>query len=119
MFKEPFSFNGRIRRLEYGITYIITVSYAFLLDAIFETYGLSSDKVLLLFMLPAIWLFLAQGAKRCHDLGNDGLFQFIPFYIFWLIFAVGKNGRNKYGDDPKMGDKEEKEVEISDLIGNK
>lgn len=101
MFNAPFSFNGRVRRLEYGISYLLCMLYATALDAILKSYGETSGAVMFVFIAPALWLFWAQGAKRCHDLENSGWFQFIPFYIFWLIFAKGRNGRNQYGSDPK------------------
>jgi len=44
---------------------------------------------------------LAQGAKRAHDLGNSGYYQFIPFYGLWLIFQPGDSGINTYGENPK------------------
>jgi hypothetical protein len=31
----------------------------------------------------------------------------MPFYVFWLVFAKGRNGRNQYGGDPKDNDEEE------------
>jgi hypothetical protein len=48
-----------------------------------------------------LWFLWAQGAKRCHDRGNNGLFQIIPFYIFWMIFANSEYGNNEYGPNPK------------------
>jgi uncharacterized membrane protein YhaH (DUF805 family) len=44
---------------------------------------------------------LAQGAKRCHDRGNSGIWQIIPFYGLWMLFADGDLGRNEYGANPK------------------
>jgi uncharacterized membrane protein YhaH (DUF805 family) len=53
------------------------------------------------FMILANWFLYAQGAKRCHDLGNNGWWQIIPLYIFWLLFAKGDLLENKYGINPK------------------
>ncbi|MGB5819569.1 MAG: DUF805 domain-containing protein [Saonia sp.] len=100
MFKSPFSFKGRIRRLEYGLSYLI---YFFI-------YGITAfiwqefPKISLLFYLlyaTLIWFILAQGAKRCHDLGNSGFYQFIPFYSLWMLFQDGNLGTNVYGENPK------------------
>ena len=114
MFKSPFSFNGRIRRLEYGLSQIIaTVYYLFIvliLGGIMGAIG-SQDSgadggfiiVMWIFMLPAMIFLWAQGAKRCHDIGNSGWFQLIPFYGLWMLFQDGYRGRNQYGEDPKLG----------------
>ncbi|WP_449437398.1 DUF805 domain-containing protein [Pedobacter steynii] len=48
-----------------------------------------------------VWFMLAQGAKRCHDRNNNGWWQFIPFYGFWMLFVPGDVGDNKYGPNPK------------------
>lgn len=47
------------------------------------------------------WFKLAQGTKRCHDRGNSGWFQFIPFYGLWMLFGDSDYGINKYGPNPK------------------
>lgn len=99
MFKAPFSFNGRIRRTEFGISFIIYMAIYLALLFALGIKGLNGGGFLVL--LPAIWFLWAQGAKRCHDLGNSGWWQLIPFYVFWLLFADGVPGENEYGDNPK------------------
>jgi uncharacterized membrane protein YhaH (DUF805 family) len=96
MFKSPFSFYGRIRRTEYGLSFIIYMV------AYFMAFGLATiSPFLWIFIIPIVWFLWAQGAKRCHDRGNSGWFQIIPFYFLWLVFAEGEPGSNGYGDNPK------------------
>lgn len=132
MFKHSFSFNGRIRRTEYAFTFLLiilllavfyTVIYLIIQyggDALvkesttnygggYYSFALTEKKpssltqIIIVTMLVFInWFYWAQGAKRCHDLGKSGWWQFIPFYHFWLLFAKGKAGSNEYGEDPKI-----------------
>ena len=100
MFKNPFSFDGRIRRLEYGLSTIIAFVVAFFIG--FLSGVLTGGAGLLyIFLIPVYWFSFAQGAKRCHDRGNSGWFQIIPFYGLWMLFAEGDHGDNEYGPDPK------------------
>ncbi|MBC3757610.1 DUF805 domain-containing protein [Hyunsoonleella sp. SJ7] len=103
MFKNPFSFEGRIRRLEYGLTYLCYIIITNLIEFLVNEYigGDSALFVYLLVLIPLMWIMLAQGAKRCHDRGNSGWYQIIPFYVFWMVFADGEPGPNEYGDNPK------------------
>lgn len=102
MFKNPFSFEGRIRRTEYGISFIIyLVAYAIIavIGAAAENDG--GGIIILIGLIPLLWFLWAQGSKRCHDLGNSGWWQLIPFYGLWLIFQDGQSGSNQYGENPK------------------
>jgi uncharacterized membrane protein YhaH (DUF805 family) len=54
-----------------------------------------------IFVIPALWFFWAQGAKRCHDLSMSGWYQIIPLFPLYLIFANGETVANTYGEDPK------------------
>ena len=106
MFKAPFSFNGRIRRTEYGISAIIYTIVLILLQVmlIATMTGNASPGITLFLMItliPLLYFMLAQGAKRCHDRGNSGWFQLIPFYGFWMLFADSDHGSNEYGPNPK------------------
>lgn len=100
MFKNPFSFEGRIRRTEYGLTTIIYVVLATVINLIIEESRGDAD-ILGLAYIPMLWVLWAQGAKRCHDVGNSGWWQLIPFYALWLIFQDGQPGANQYGENPK------------------
>lgn len=103
MFKNPFSFEGRIRRTEYGLSLIAAA-----VGRVFVTMILASGNqeglgfLNLLFQVPFLWFFWAQGAKRCHDVGINGWYQLIPFCPLYLIFASGEEGSNEYGENPKV-----------------
>lgn len=106
MLKSYFSFTGRIRRLEYGISIIVYWVISYNLDLLLEgAQSNSIDSIYgilgVLLYIPTSWFMIAQSAKRCHDLGKNGWWQLIPFYIFWLIFSDGQVELNKYGYNPK------------------
>ena len=92
MFKAPFSFEGRIRRKEYGLSWII---YTFLW-IILELFLSEIPMIAFFLLIPILWFIFAQGAKREHDLGYKGWWQLIPFRFIFLIFADGEVGDNKY-----------------------
>ena len=104
MFKDPFSFNGRIRRTEYGLTFIIYIVSVFLMRFfvgwIAPSHTIASLLLVILYF-PLLWFLFAQGSKRSHDLGNSGWYQLIPLYGFWLLFADGEQRQNSYGANPK------------------
>ena len=97
-----FSFKGRIRRMEYCLTYLIFMLYCLPMNVLEED-EISGGFALiwLLLYIPMIWILLAQGAKRCHDRGNSGWYQIIPFYYFVMWFGDGERHRNQYGEAPK------------------
>jgi uncharacterized membrane protein YhaH (DUF805 family) len=108
MFKKPFSFNGRIRRKEYGLTMLIYVIFALSLAMLSAKNPELS--ILSLGYIPFLWFMYAQGAKRCHDLSRSGWFQLIPFYVLWLLFSDGRIGNNEYGPNPKgIGNEDDSE----------
>jgi uncharacterized membrane protein YhaH (DUF805 family) len=119
MFKTPFSFEGRIRRTEYGITVIIYTVFAIFLKVLPAAMSEGSDSasifaiVFLILLIPMLWLVYAQGAKRCHDIGRSGWWQILPFYVFVILFKAGDEGSNEYGANPKSDSAED----IIDSIG--
>jgi len=97
MFSKLFSFEGRIRRLEYGIT---TLIFAFF-SPILQSLIVRGQNWALFLYIFIFYLWIAQGAKRCHDINNSGWYQLIPFYSLWLIFTPGQKRNNYYGSNPK------------------
>lgn len=101
MFKNVFSFTGRIGRKEYVITFIILTTLGYVMN--YVTYNGVDDITLvpyLIIIIAAVWIKLSQAAKRCHDVNRSGWFQLIPFYDLYLLFAEGDRRRNEYGPDP-------------------
>jgi uncharacterized membrane protein YhaH (DUF805 family) len=102
MFKKPFSFEGRIRRTEFGISYIIYFALYVLLFGFVEVLEfIPISYVAYVLFIPVLWFILAQGAKRCHDRDNSGWYQFIPFYLLWMFFADSNLGGNDYAPNAK------------------
>jgi len=103
MFSAPFSFSGRIRRLEFGLSLIIamvinSLSFLFVEDP--ESIGFIS----IIISMATLAFVLAQGAKRCHDFNFSGwgaLLMLIPLVSIIYIFIPGTIGPNQYGEDPK------------------
>ena len=98
MFSKSFSFDGRIGRTEYCISTIIhIITYCILAVIIKEN---NEASILVLVFIPLFWFIWAQGAKRCHDLGQSGWMQLIPFYVLWMFFQEGNYYSNSYGENP-------------------
>lgn len=100
MFKNPFSFQGRIRRSEYGLSILCYGIFAAILNMTILSGG-SDTAAIAIFYIPMIWFLFAQGTKRCHDVGNSGWWQLIPFYGLWMLFQEGEPRVNEYGQNPK------------------
>lgn len=106
MFSHAFSFSGRIRRLEFGLSYIICVVLNVLLSGAVE-----NTPLLGLLSIPFLWFLWAQMSKRFHDIGYSGWRIFtllIPIYnivvLLMLFFKDGEPCENDYGKNPKGRD---------------
>lgn len=105
LFAHPFSFKGRIRRLEFGISWIIS----FMLQTFLVNLVVISEKYAMLIVdIPILWFIIAQSCKRFHDRNRSGwmvLLYFIPIVtlVVWgfQMFADGDPHENQYGSNPK------------------
>lgn len=102
MFKTPFSFTGRIGRIEYlfsGVAFLVIFGAgAGIMRPGGDTYFIG-----VLVNIPAFWFVLAQGWKRSQDAGWHGIIGAIPYVNFVLLFVGGDQGTNAYGPNPRLG----------------
>lgn len=101
--RKFFSFKGRINRAEMWITGIVYgIINGILQFVIDNAYDVNASLMVLWLLIYGItsWVLLSQGAKRCHDLGHNGWWQLIPFYVIWMYFVKGESESNKYGNPP-------------------
>jgi uncharacterized membrane protein YhaH (DUF805 family) len=105
---DIFSFEGRIRRTQHGLTFLVMAFASVIFNLVLET----EDETILLFLvfyLITTVAYLAAIVRRFHDLGNSGwytLLLFIPLvgfvYGLILLFKKGTEGPNQYGEDPTV-----------------
>ncbi|HXB13710.1 MAG TPA: DUF805 domain-containing protein [Bacteroidia bacterium] len=103
LFLNLFSFKGRISKTSYRLSIYLVAFFAFSIGG-YCIIGSNAPLFVPLFfvLVIGVWFKLAQGAKRCHDIGKSGWVQFIPFYELTMFSEEGEHGTNKYGEQPKM-----------------
>ncbi|WP_053405795.1 DUF805 domain-containing protein [Persicobacter sp. CCB-QB2] len=94
-------FEGRARRQEYWMFFLINMVIRILLN-VFDVAVLNLESGLsLVYGLLVLVPTFAVGFRRMHDVGKSGAFIFVPFYNLYLLCKEGDKGPNDYGDDPK------------------
>lgn len=97
MFQAPFSFQGRIGRFEYAVTYFTSLAVNLSVLSVQDgRLGARSSLILLVAFFGFVWFLLAQTAKRCHDIGRSGWWLLLPLYNVYLLLAR-PDGDNEYG----------------------
>ena len=103
---RPFSFKGRIGRMQLILSYVMGFVAWFAIYALSEP-ALEYNSNIFLFFLACtavfFWFLYAQCAKRCHDLGKSGAWMFVPFWNVLLFFAEGEEQDNQYGQGTTTG----------------
>jgi len=98
---RPFSFKGRIGRLQYVLSVFGGFMLYFLLFVVGEKLFVGNNGMMAIWMLVAsivfYWFIFAQGWKRCHDMGCNGVWQFVPIWNFCLYLKSGDEEANEYG----------------------
>lgn len=125
---RPFSFKGRIGRLQLILSYVVGfvawfASFLLLLDIEALDFLLfctelpdcllfciehpdengGANLLILACTVAFFWFLYAQCAKRCHDLGKSGAWMFVPFWNVLLFFAEGEKQDNQYGQGTATG----------------
>ncbi len=110
MFKSVFSFEGRINRREYLLSFLIFSAGVSIMHPIVisilsgymntETYAPVAHLISLIACAPFAFFYFAQGAKRCHDISTSMWWQLLPFFGLLLLLKKGDLTRNEYGSNP-------------------
>ena len=117
MFKNPFSFKGRIRRKEYALSFLVFFACIGVVGGALADAGGEVLNFVGLLFIPLFWFLWAQGVKRSHDRGHSGWWLFIPFYGFALFFEESQVGSNVYGPNPKaIGMQDDEQDEQKNLF---
>ena len=105
-------FNGRARRQEYWMFFLVNLIITITIAIGFVEGSLGSAGALgVIYSLAVFIPFIAVSMRRLHDTGRSGwwlLIGFIPLIgslvllIFMLLQGVAET--NDYGEDPKIGD---------------
>jgi uncharacterized membrane protein YhaH (DUF805 family) len=101
VFENYANFNGRARRQEYWMFFLVNFIIAFVLGFIA---GLVSPQLALIgniYSLAVLMPGIAVAVRRVHDVGKSGWFILIPIYNIILMCTEGEKGPNEYGSDPK------------------
>lgn len=103
---RPFSFKGRIGRVQLILSYVVGFVAWFASFLLFDIeHSDGNGGVILLFLACTVaffWFLYAQCAKRCHDLGKSGAWMFVPFWNILLFFAEGEKKENQYGQGTEV-----------------
>lgn len=77
-----FSFSGRINRAKWWLTVLVTIIIAIVVGVLTELVNSDGLKAVLnlVYAVVSLWISLAAGAKRLHDLNRSGA---------WLVFFIG------------------------------
>lgn len=111
LFARAFSFKGRITRAEFLISHaliplhFLLVSYVATIAAEIAGFTIGTEAAgslynrLMLFsgLFAFCWFYTAQGVKRCHDVGWNGWWFYIPFINLPLLFKKTLEEPNRYG----------------------
>jgi len=102
--KKYVDFDGRARRKEYWMFFLINLIISFLLGFVLALAGMGKSGQMLvnLYQLAILLPSIAVGVRRMHDTDHSGWWILLP--IVNLIFACteGTRGPNRFGDDPKL-----------------
>lgn len=107
--RQPLEFNGRARRAEFWSFWAVSCAFSIALGMLVSaTRDIDNETIRNLtenfasFYRWAIWLpGLSVGARRMHDIGRSGWWQFVPIAGQIMLFFDGERHENKYGPDPK------------------
>jgi uncharacterized membrane protein YhaH (DUF805 family) len=107
--KKYAQFNGRARRKEYWMFFLLNMIVSFVIGFILGFIGgvTGSGTSLSTYASVVYGLFilipgLAVGVRRMHDGGRSGWWLLLPIVNLVFLCLDSQPGPNRYGPNPKM-----------------
>jgi len=105
---KSLEFTGRASRAEYWNFWLVSSLIAFAFAGLRDGAAMLGHETLHHFLQSmvgfykwAVWLpGLSAGARRMHDTGRSGWWQFVPVVGQIMLFFDGEHHENAYGADP-------------------
>ena len=102
-------FEGRARRREYWMFFLVNVIIYFILGfvggmiggIVGTASGIDESPLVLIYQLAILIPAIAVGVRRMHDTGHSGWWLLFPIVNFVFAVTEGQKGENRYGPDPK------------------
>ena len=87
-----FGFSGRINRAKWWLTVLVTVIISVLIQIVVAIHETVGGIVALIGFIVTIWIGLAAGAKRLHDLNRTAawlvVFYGLPILLIIILIAA-------------------------------
>ncbi len=102
-------FDGRARRKEYWMFFLINLIISFVFGFVCGLIGVPKlgNIYSLVVLLPSVGVAI----RRMHDVGKSGWYCLIPIYNLVLACTDSDIGENQYGPNPKdVGNDEINEI---------
>lgn len=98
-FNKPFSFVGRIGRLDFIYVVVSVIFLAIFLRIVTMSFHNIGFIFFAILCLPVLCFLLAQGTKRLHDINLSGWVQIVyPIAFFLMLFKASDPNDNQYGE---------------------
>lgn len=99
-------FNGRARRKEYWMFFLVNVIVAFVIGTIVGfiaalMHSRAIADLAQLYSLAVLIPGIAVGVRRMHDSDHSGWWLLLPIVNLVFLCISGTPGQNRFGDDPK------------------
>src|SRR5262245_61157597 len=83
-----FSFSGRINRAKWWLTVLVSIIISVVAAIIAAVVGENAGNIVsLIAFIPQIWIGLAAGAKRLHDLNRTAVWL-VFFYLAPVVLII-------------------------------
>jgi uncharacterized membrane protein YhaH (DUF805 family) len=107
VFRKYFDFDGRARRKEYWMFFLINLIVSIILGIIIGVITViakrkGADVAYIRHIYPLVTLIpsVAVGIRRMHDSNHKGWWILCPLYNIYLLVVRGTQGENRFGADP-------------------